>query len=65
MISEDDLFKATNEIKDVLEKYSEKPLDALLIIQYMKWLVESAALADSMSTILGRELKPPVKVKVE
>ena len=56
MISEENLIKATEEIRDIVERYAEKSIDRLLIIQYTKWLLESTVLTLSLKDAFGFEL---------
>lgn len=65
MLSEEELINATDEIRDVIEKYTKKPLDALLIVQYVSWLTDSSVLTGYMTSLFDMEMKKSVKVKVE
>jgi len=56
MISEENLIKATDEIRDIIAKYAEKSIDRLLIIQYAKWLLESTTLTLSLKDAFGLRL---------
>ena len=56
MISEENLIKATDEIRDIIAKYAEKQIDRLLIIQYAKWLLESTTLTLSLKDTFGLRL---------
>ena len=57
MIDRETLTKSCDEIKVIVDKYSETPLDMILIMKHSTWMIENTILVSMLKDKFSLEMK--------